>query len=130
MTATIEWVFILMIIFQLKHFAADYIFQYNYMLKKVSPGWEFLVPLILHCTVHAALTLLICICVAPHLWWIALVDFSVHFFLDRFRSGPRYLGRYKDPHKSIFWWILGFDQMAHHLTHIWIVWYIINHLQA
>lgn len=127
MTATIEYIFILMVVFQLKHFAADYIFQYNYMLKKVSPGWEFLAPLVLHCGVHAILTLFICFYFTPHLWWLALVDFTIHFFLDRFRSGPRYLGRFKDPNKSIFWWILGGDQLAHHLTHIWIVWYMIHH---
>lgn len=128
MTPTIENVFILMIIFQLKHYAADYIFQYNYMLKKVSPSWEFVVPLTLHCVVHAALTLVVVLFVAPHLWWLSLVDFIIHFFLDRFRSGPKYLGRFKDPHKSSFWWILGADQMAHHLTHIWIIWYIVNHI--
>lgn len=127
MTPTIETVFMLMIVFQVKHFAADYIFQYNYMLKKVSPGWDFLVPLLLHCFVHSLLTLIICLIFTPHLWWLSLVDFVIHFFLDRLRSGPRYLGRFKDPHKSIFWWILGADQMMHHLTHIWLTWYMIFH---
>jgi hypothetical protein len=127
MAATIETVFVLMIVFQVKHFAADYIFQYNYMLKKVSPGWDFLIPLVLHCFVHSFLTLLICLFFTPHLWWLSLVDFVIHFFLDRLRSGPRYLGRFKDPHKSIFWWILGADQMLHHLTHIGLTWYMMYH---
>ena len=127
MTSTIETVFILMIIFQVKHFAADYIFQYNYMLKKVSPRWDFLVPLVLHCSVHSFLTLVVCLVFKPHLWWLSLVDFIIHFFLDRLRSGPRYFGRFKDLNKSIFWWILGADQMLHHLTHIGLIWYMIHH---
>lgn len=126
MTASIDTVFILMIVFQLKHFAADYLFQYNYMLKKVSPNWDFIGPLALHCAVHGLLTLFICLYFNASLWWLAIVDFGVHFFLDRFRSGPRYLGRYKDINTSFFWWILGADQMAHHLTHLWIVWMLVG----
>lgn len=126
MNATVDLVFVLIIVFQLKHFAADYLFQYNYMLKKVSPSWDFIAPLSLHCFVHAFLTLLICLYFTPHLWWISIIDFVIHFFVDRFRSGPRYLGRFKDPHTSLFWWILGADQMVHHLTHIAIIWYMIN----
>jgi hypothetical protein len=60
------------------------------------------------------------------MWWLALVDFAIHFVLDRFRSGPRYLGRYTDLDKPLFWWILGLDQMLHHLTHLWIIWMIIT----
>ena len=127
MTATVETVFVLMIAFQFKQFAADYLFQYNYMLKKVRPGWEFVPPLTLHCAVHAFITLLICLNFAPQFSWMALIDFSIHFVIDHFRSGPRYIGRFNDPHQSIYWWILGADQMAHHLTHIGIVWYIITH---
>ncbi len=126
MTPTKESIFILMIVFQLKHFAADYIFQYNYMLRKVSPKWDFIGPLALHCAVHGVLTLGICLYYKPQLWWLGVADFTIHFFLDRLRSGPNYLGRYKDIHQSIFWWILGADQMFHHLTHIWIIWVLIQ----
>lgn len=127
MSSKVELIFILMIVYQIKHFAADYIFQYNYMLKKVSPDWDFLAPLALHCGVHGLLTVVICLFINPSLFWLGFVDFSVHFALDRLRSGPKYLGRYKDLNNSIFWWILGADQMFHHLTHIWLVWYILYH---
>jgi len=119
--------FVLLAIYQFKHFIADFILQNNYMLKKIRPGWDFILPLALHCLLHAVLTLLICLYYRPSLWWLALVDFGVHFATDRFRSGPRYLGRYNDVHQTIFWWILGLDQLIHHLTHLWIVWMIVFH---
>jgi hypothetical protein len=118
-------IFILFSVYQVKHFLADYLFQHNYMLKKIRPGWDFIWPLGLHCSVHAVMTLLIVICVRVELWWLALLDFLIHFLMDRFRSGPNYLGRFNDINKSIFWWILGMDQMIHHLTHIAIVWLLL-----
>ncbi len=121
MSAEIQTLFILMIVYQLKHFFADYIFQYNYMLKKIRPGWDFIAPLGLHCAVHGAMTIVICLFVKPSMWWLGLLDFGIHFVTDRLRSGPRYLGRFTDIHQSIFWWILGFDQMVHHLTHLLII---------
>ena len=45
--------------------------------------------------------------------------------MDRFKSGPRYLGRYNNLSKAGFWNVLGFDQMIHHLTHIYIVYIIV-----
>lgn len=121
MSAEIKTLFILLFVYQLKHFLADYIFQYNYMLKKIRPGWDFVAPLSLHCAVHGGMTLMICLFYKPSMWWLGLLDFAIHFFTDRLRSGPRYLGRYTDINDSIFWWILGFDQMVHHLTHLLVI---------
>lgn len=118
--------FILFVIFQFKHFLADFPLQRQYMLRKVSAGWEFLLPLSLHCTVHALITLTICLTVNPTLWWLAVVDFVIHFIMDRIKSGPRYLGRFSDLSKSGFWITLGFDQMVHHLTHIYLVWVLVT----
>lgn len=124
---TVQTVFILSVIYQIKHFVADYLFQHNYMLNKIRPGWDFILPLSLHCMVHAVLTLVICLIYRPDVWWLSLVDFGTHFALDRFRSGPKYLGRFNDINKSYFWWILGFDQMLHHLTHLYIIWVILTY---
>ncbi len=118
-------IFILVAIYQVKHFLADFLLQHNYMLKKIRPGWNFAFPLALHCAVHGALTLLIALYFNPHLWWLALVDFVIHFITDRIRSGPHYLGRFNDIHDSVFWWILGLDQMVHHLTHLLIIWILL-----
>lgn len=120
--------FTLLLAFQFKQFIADFPLQREYMLKKTLPGWEFVVPLAMHCSVHATLTLVICLWFVPSLWWLALVDFVIHFTMDRIKSGPKYLGRFNDRDKPGFWNCLGFDQMVHHLTHYGIIWMLFTNL--
>ena len=120
--------FLLLVVFQIKHFLADFPLQFPYMLRKFRPGWDFVLPLTMHCLVHSALTLLIVLCLDWHLWWLALLDFVTHFIMDRIKSGPRYLGRFKDSTTTVYWVSFGFDQMVHHLTHMLIVWLILMSL--
>lgn len=115
-------VFLLAVVFQVKHFLADFPLQNRYMLQKNAAGWDFLTPLVVHCSIHMVMTLAIVFWIRPELWWLALVDFSTHFVMDRIKSGPRYLGRYSNLKTGAFWYSLGFDQMVHHITHLWIVW--------
>jgi len=119
--------FVLLAVFQVKHYVADFPLQSQYMLRKTEPGWSFAGPLALHCAVHAGLCLAIVIVVAPSLWWLAVVDFVTHFAMDRIKSGPRYLGRYRDVSRTGFWNCLGFDQMVHHLTGFYIIWMLVTH---
>lgn len=103
-------VFILLVVYQLKHFIADYPLQGTYMLGKFKPGWDFLGPLTAHCGVHAAMTFVIsCVCffvaygfnfysllpVGVMSLILAATDFAIHFAMDRIKAGPKYLGRYK-----------------------------------
>ena len=88
-------VFVLLVIYQVKHFLADYPLQGPYMLGKFKPGWDFLGPLLAHVGVHGAMTLVICLCFKPYLWWLALVDMAIHFTMDRLKASPKYLGRFK-----------------------------------
>lgn len=126
MAPTLQTVFLLLVVFQIKHFIADFPLQGRYMMRKVRPGWEFIVPLSFHCGVHAVLTLMVCLLVRPSFWWLAILDFIVHFVMDRIKSGPRYLGRFNDISRSSYWIALGFDQMVHHLTHMYIVWVLLT----
>lgn len=123
---TLKWAFILLVIFQVKHFIGDFPLQREYMLKKFLPGWEFFIPLATHCAVHAILTLAIVLPISMSLWWLAAVDFVFHFVMDRIKSGPRYLGRFNDRSRSGFWNSFGFDQMVHHLTGFYIIWVVIH----
>lgn len=125
MNEQLQLTFTLFVIFQLKHYIADFPLQREYMLRKTLPHWDFLLPLTLHCLVHAVLTLIICLFFSVSLWWLAVFDFVVHFLMDRLKSGPRYLGRYNDLSKSGFWNVLGIDQMVHHLTHLYIIYIIV-----
>lgn len=124
----IQWLFLLLILFQVKHFLADYIFQNVYMLQKSRAGWDFVLPLSIHCGVHAAMTLAILCWWNSHFWWLAALDFFVHFTMDRLKAGPRYFGRFADMSSKGFWVTFGLDQMVHHLTHIYIIWVLITHV--
>jgi hypothetical protein len=152
---TITQIFILLAFFQFKHFAADYILQgwpwANYMLGKFTrKGWVG--PLSAHCAVHMAFTAFAIVFIVhkPELTWLALVDGSIHFVMDRVKAHPDLMGRWKpfsgavEYHKAyqeasfgwargiemmwqnqLFWWSLGFDQMVHHLTDLFVVWMLV-----
>jgi hypothetical protein len=115
----------LLIAFQLKHFLADFPLQGKYMLGKFKGGTEWILPLVAHAGVHAGFTLLIVAMVDVSLWWLALVDFALHFTMDRIKASPYIWGKYPITDKK-FWWALGVDQMVHHLTHYFIIWRIIE----
>ena len=119
-----HFIFILLLVFQVKHFVADYPLQRRYMLLKGRSGWDFVLPLSAHCGVHAFTTLLIVAFTAPDLYWLAGVDFVSHFIMDRLKSGPRYLGRFNDRDRATYWYCFGFDQMFHHVTNYFIIYQI------
>lgn len=115
-------IFTLLFLFQIKHFLADYVFQNEYMLGKFKEeGWQK--PLAAHCSVHGLLTWLICILYTSNPWIAAclcLLDFALHFIMDRIKASPSFLGKY-NPQQKEFWWTLGADQMWHHMTHYAII---------
>jgi hypothetical protein len=133
-------VFVLLVLFQLKHFFADYPLQTKYMLGKFKDfGWEK--PLLAHVGVHALFTFLItCYFGVFHAVCFAGIDATIHFVMDRFKADRRYLGRFKSlteetaptatkeqwRSNNYFWWSLGFDQMIHHLTHYFIIFWLVT----
>lgn len=119
---------VLYVIYQVKHFLADYPLQSNYMLRKFEDGWSFFLPLCAHCGVHAGLTFAIAIGFTHSLTFslaVTAFDFIVHFFMDRIKAGKKYLGRFA-PSSPYFWWSFGLDQMVHHLTHLAIIYWIVT----
>lgn len=118
----IEFVFVLLVVFQIKHFLGDFVFQTGWMVRgKSRTGAGFVFPLSIHVLVHAAMTLGIVLIVNHDWWYLALLDFAVHFTMDRIKASPHLLGRFTDTTKQSFWIPLGFDQMVHHLTHYSII---------
>lgn len=133
----------LLVLFQIKHFLADYPFQNEYMLRKFLPSNDFIVPLLAHCGVHGLFTFFIAL---PFGLFLALkmtiLDIVIHFIMDRIKASPKMLGRFKTLTASefptatgkqkldnkLFWWSLGFDQMVHHLTHYVIIYFIVRSL--
>ena len=119
--------FTLLVAYQVKQFACDYLLQTNEMVRlKSSPHWNFFKPLLIHTSMHGLFSLGIILWANPALWWLALGDLVIHFIVDRLKSGPRYLGRFNKLDSSLFWNILGLDQMIHHLTHIYIIYILVR----
>jgi len=123
--------FILLGLFQVKHFLSDYPLQTQWMLgKSKAKGW--VLPLLAHAGVHAAFTAAI---VTYATWDVKgglifqilapIFDFVVHFTMDRIKASPNMLGRFK-PDRPYFWWSLGLDQAVHHSTHYIIIWALVS----
>ena len=119
-------IYLLLIAFQIKHFVCDYPMQNNYMLQKGSDN-NWILPLSFHCFVHALFTFIIALFATSFSMAIiaALIDFAIHFVMDRIKASKKMLGKYNPSDKS-FWVSLGFDQMTHHLTGILLVWMILQ----
>lgn len=121
--------FFVLALFQLKHFLADYPLQRPFMLKKFSEKPDEWIPAL---TAHAGVHFLFTFCIMMWLTGnfyvsagLGLFDFSVHFVMDRIKASPRLLGRWK-PDSPYFWWSLGFDQMIHHLTDLFVVFTLLS----
>jgi len=150
-------VFILLVVYEFKHHLADFTLQGKYMLGKFKSGWDFVPPLALHCTVHALFTYfimhwtLLVLGVAQGNFPIqmSLIDFAIHFVMDRIKASPRLLGRFKyicmhdlehranmteerwrgkEISNKLFWESLGIDQSVHRLTHYYLIWRLIDYV--
>jgi len=87
---------ILLILFQIKHFVADYPLQNQYMLGKFKGGLDWVLPLSAHCLVHALMTLGIALLFNPKIAvYCALFDFVCHFCMDRIKASSNLMGRWK-----------------------------------
>ncbi len=111
-----RWLIIGFSAFLVKQLVGDFLLQNQWMAfgKERAEGW--LRPLLAHASVHAASTALIFAFLAPSLAWLAVVDFFIHCAIDRAKG---IIGRRFEltPKQTLFWWLLGFDQLLHHATH-------------
>ena len=121
----IETIMLLLVLFQMKHFVADFPLQNTYMLGKMKhKGW--MLPLAAHTSVHALGTFIIVS------YWdiklaviLACLDFILHFIVDRLKASPN-IGGILKIYKPYFWWALGLDQMSHHLINYMFIFIIIE----
>lgn len=149
-------IYLLLILYQIKHFVCDFPLQTPWMLGKFKKYPDFVLPLLCHAATHGVATFLIAFCFnTKSALWLALFDMGMHFTVDRVKASPSLLGRFKalsgnemkailsyeptlppgdfklkfgDQLKSntYFWWALGADQAVHHLTHYFIIWRILS----
>lgn len=119
MTAT---VFILLALFGVKHFVADFLMQYDYMLRE--KGIYGATGGVHHSLVHASFTFLIIIpfISSPYqLLILPLFDFIAHYHID---WAKQQLNCGLTSADSMFWIYLGLDQALHYLTYIAIIAYL------
>jgi hypothetical protein len=99
MTDTLVVLFTLLVVYQLKHFIADFPLQGEYMLRKFSSVPSvWVVPLAAHAGVHAIFTLFIAGYFVGGFFPFALAafDFVMHFTMDRVKASPNLMGRWKN----------------------------------
>lgn len=113
-----ETVIILLALFGIKHFLADFLWQFPFMLRDkgiygASGGWY-------HALLHGVLTFFVVIgFVLPEDAVIfALLDSLVHYHIDWAKTN---LSRGLTPTDRKFWIWFGLDQALHYLTYIVII---------
>lgn len=110
-------IFLMMMIFQVKHFLADYILQFEFMYKKKGAAEGWFMPLFAHAAIHGVITAYIVYFFAPSVAFFALVfDVLTHMVIDRWKAT-----RSAGIEESKFWYYLGADQALHHMVGIFII---------
>ncbi len=118
MTTRFAALLVVFTILQVKHFVCDYPLQTHYQLKNKGryghPGG------IIHSSIQALGTMVAFIAVTPTLALGAAIvvgEFLVHYHIDWAKANfIRRAGYTAD--ESPFWWAIGADQLAHHLTYV------------
>lgn len=119
MTST---VFLLLALFGIKHFLADFLMQYDYMLKE--KGIYGATGGVHHALLHASFTFLILVffCnTADEIIALSAVDFFIHYHVDFIKQQ---LNKGYTTADRKFWLLLGADQALHYLTYIGIIAYV------
>jgi hypothetical protein len=108
-----------------KHAIADFFLQRAFMFKDkhvyAGPGG------ISHAGIHGFLTFLAVVICLPNLWLFAvlfgLFDAVAHYHIDYVKSSWN-VKTQATPSETRYWYAFGFDQMAHSLTYVLIVYII------
>ncbi len=106
------------IAFQIKHFLCDFVLQTKWIAKE--KGVKY-IPLLIHSGTHGLGTLLILLYLAPKYWYLCFLDCAVHAIIDRLR-----IWLILKAGEQGFWMTLGADQMAHHLFHYSMIWFVLS----
>jgi hypothetical protein len=110
----------------IKHAVADFFLQRAFMFKDKhvyggSGG-------ITHAGIHGALTGLVLFVTISNLYLVlclALADAVLHYHIDYLKSSWN-VKTGASPSENRYWYAFGLDQLAHHMTYIGIIWYIVK----
>jgi hypothetical protein len=115
-------VFILLALFGIKHFIADFLMQFDYMLRE--KGIYGAIGGVHHAIVHASFTFLILVFFCSNVNTIialSFADFVLHYHIDYFKQQ---LNKGLTTADRRFWVWLGADQALHYLTYVGIISYV------
>lgn len=116
-----DYLTIVLCCFIVKHFLADFIFQTKFQYE--NKGNYGKLGGIVHSGIHAVLTFSIAFYFTYEIQTaltVAAIDFLIHYHIDYFKVK---LNKKLNlvPTQDMFWWLLGFDQMLHMLTYVFLV---------
>lgn len=110
-------IFYFFILFQMKHFIADFILQNNRIASQKGSNFFYL---FLHSFHHAILTFMIVIFFKQNYYLgfiLSFIEIFSHSAIDFLKANKSLLGKFAYPSK-LFWVFLGFDQMLHQLNYL------------
>lgn len=124
-------ILILLVLFPVKHFLADFPLQTPYMLKKGKGGFEWILPLGAHCAVHAVMSWMIILFVRPEMAYLAVIEFFAHFIIDRIKATYRlpagtWANEEKGKYLSKYYYAFGLDQLMHQLTYVAMIYLMLK----
>lgn len=118
-------------VFFVKHFVVDFLLQPRWMCRNKArfghPGG------LAHAALHGIVTALIlplCLYGLPGLHmtvvvacWLGLIEFSAHYLIDWAKMNVNLVFAWGPTTHQEFWNLLGFDQLLHYMTYLFILMY-------
>ena len=115
-------VFLLLSLLGIKHFLADFVFQYDYMVRE--KGIYGAGGGVQHAMAHGIGTFIVLMIVMSHSPWILPLSFAdsfIHYHIDWVKQQVNRSLTYSDR----MWWVwLGADQALHYLTYVGIIYVV------
>ena len=115
---TLTGLFLLLVLLQLKHLAADFMMQTPWMI--AGKGRYGAAGGLVHASIHGALTavaLLIAGITASVALPLALAELVIHYHVDWTKEQVSVRVNWS-PANKFYWWLFGADQAAHQLTYL------------
>lgn len=113
---------VFLVLLMTKHIVGDYPLQTVWMLGKGKSGREWILPLASHCAVHMVMSGMIIACFNPAFLWLSVVEFFIHFVVDRIKATYRlpagvWSAEEKGKNLKKYHTAYGVDQYCHYLTY-------------
>lgn len=121
---TTQMALIMMAAFTLKHYLCDFPLQTAYQLGKGKSGTAWILPLLLHSSIHATFSAGIILAFGfTQYTWLALIELALHFVIDRIKATYKlpegqWVGADKFKNLGLFYRAFGKDQTLHYLTYV------------